>query len=226
MANRQIETTVANIVAELRSLRSEKNLLGMKRFAIDTEKAFGIKLPLLRAMAKPYRHNHDLALALWQTGYHECRLMAIFIDDPRQVTEQQMESWIKDFRSWDLCDQACALFAKTPFAVNKVEEWSTRVHEFEKRAAFALIAWMAVHLKKEPDDFFIRFMPIIERECCDERNFVKKAVNWALRQIGKRNQILNNVALNSARKIKNMECKSARWIANNAIKELEEKYLL
>ena len=215
---------IQSIIKDLESQRNEKNLAGMARFGIETSKAFGIKLPVLRNMAKQYKKDHDLALALWETGYHEARLLAIFIDDPKKVTEQQMESWISDFNSWDICDQATALFDKTPYAVPKVFEWAERQPEFEKRAAFAMIAWMAVHLKKETNQFFLDFLPLIENHSCDERNYVKKAVNWALRQIGKRNKELNKLALNSAYAIFKKDCKSAKWIARDAIRELEGKF--
>lgn len=220
MNNSKTDVAVKQIISELKSLKDEKNIAGMARFGIETSKAFGIKLPVLRNMAKHYKNNHALALALWKTGYHEGRLLAIFIDDPKEITEKQMESWIKDFNSWDICDQACALFDKTPFALEKIFEWSKREKEFEKRAAFAMIAWMAVHLKKEPDIYFLQFLPVIENAGCDERNYVKKAVSWALRQIGKRNSTLNNTALKTAQKIKEKDCKAGRWIANDVIKEL------
>ncbi|MBA3284169.1 MAG: DNA alkylation repair protein [Nitrosopumilus sp.] len=220
----EIQHTVNQIISEPAKLKNETNLQGMARFGIATDKAFGIKLPVLREIAKPYKSNHDLALALWETGWHECRLLAVFIDDPKHVMENQMEHWVKDFNSWDICDQACSFFGKTRFAVQKAFEWTERKPEFEKRAGFALIAWMAVHLKKEPDKFFLQFLLLIEREACDERNFVKKAVNWALRQIGKRNAELNKAALKTSYKIKQQECNAARWIANDAIRELEGKF--
>jgi len=220
MNNERIHESVKQIITELKKQKDEKNIAGMARFGIVTSKAFGIKLPVLRGMAKHYKKNHELALALWETGYHECRLLAVFIDDPEQVTEKQMDSWVKDFNSWDICDQATALFDKTLFAVQKTFEWSKGEAEFEKRAAFAMIAWMAVHMKKETDEFFLQFLPLIVRESCDERNFVKKAVNWSLRQIGKRNSTLKKAALKTAQKIKEKDCKAAKWIANDAIREL------
>lgn len=193
----------------------------MARFGINASRAFGIKLPVLREMAKPYRKNHALALELWKTQLHEAKLVAIFIDDPKALTEAQMEAWIKDFDSWDITDQACmGLFTHWPLAYDKVVEWSYRTPEFERRAAFSLLAGLTVHDKKAENEKFIRLLPVIESAATDERNFVKKAVNWALRQIGKRNEVLNLEAIACARRIQQLPSKSARWIAADALREL------
>lgn len=213
-------TEVEFILKELEKLGSERNREGMKRFGITVEKAFGISVSTLRQLAKPYRKNHALALELWQTGYHEARILAAIIDDPIQVTPEQMDEWVKDFNSWDLCDQACSLFDKTPHAVAKIKEWVTREPEFEKRAGFALLAELAWHSKTEPDETFMVLLPLLEQGAGDGRNFVKKAVNWALREIGKRSRLLNTAAIKMAQVIEAQGTKSARWIAKDALREL------
>lgn len=213
--------SVATILAEFEKHRNVANIEGMARFGIDSSHAFGIKLPVLRAIAKPYRKKHTLALELWQTGYHEARLMAIFIADPKLVTVELMETWMKDFNSWDIVDQACShLFSKHPEAYDKVIEWTQLEPEYERRTAFSLLAMLAVHDKKAPDQKFLALLPIIEQYAFDERNFVKKAVNWALRQIGKRNEVLNLASIACAKRIKEQNSKSGNWIANDALREL------
>ncbi|HEY4823209.1 MAG TPA: DNA alkylation repair protein, partial [Candidatus Bathyarchaeia archaeon] len=157
----------------------------------------------------------------------EARILAGFVDDPKMVTEGQMESWAKDFDSWDVCDQVCSsLFDKTPFAHRKAVDWSGKKEEFVKRAGFVLMAALAVHDKKAGDDMFVRFLPIIKRESNDDRNFVKKAVNWALRQIGKRNLTLNSMAVRTAKEIQNLDSKAARWVASDALRELTDENVL
>jgi 3-methyladenine DNA glycosylase AlkD len=196
----------------------------MSRFGINTEKAFGVNIPVIRNIAKSHKRNHSLALELWATAIHEARLLAAFIDDPLQVTEAQMETWVHDFNSWDLCDQTCGnLFIKTPFAYQKAVAWTYRPQEFVKRAGFAMMAYLAVHDKKAPDEQFLGFFLHIEREARDARNYVKKAVNWALRQIGKRNTDLRDVARELASRIKEQPFPSARWIASDAIREWQKK---
>ncbi len=218
---------VKSIIEELKKLGDPVNLKGMGRYGINTDKAFGVKIPLLRQMAKTYKNDHSLALKLWETGYHEARLIAIFIDDPKLVTEEQMENWVLDFNSWDICDQACSnLFDKTPFGYKKALEWATRDEEFVKRAGFAMMAMLAVHDKKASDDQMTQFFPFIEKSASDKRNFVKKAVNWALRQIGKRNMALNLEAIVIASRIKEQEAASAKWIATDALKELHREDIL
>lgn len=198
------------------------NREGMARFGINTEKAFGVSVYKIRAMAKKLGKDHKLAEQLWATENHEARMLACFIDEPDKVTELQMDDWVAEFDSWDICDQVCSnLFDKTPFALKKIDEWTTDSREFVKRAGFVLIAALSVHDKNAEDSLFIGFLTVIERESHDERNFVKKAVNWALRSIGKRNKGLNRVALTSARKILEQDSKSAKWIARDAIRELE-----
>jgi 3-methyladenine DNA glycosylase AlkD len=193
----------------------------MVRFGINPKNTYGISMPVIRKMAKEIGKDHRLALKLWQSGIHEARILAGLTDKPQKVTEKQMEAWVKDFDSWDVCDQVCGnLFDRTPFAYQKAVEWSSRPEEFVKRAGFVLMATLSVHDKKAVDQKFGPFFRLIQKEATDERNFVKKAVNWALRQIGKRNLALNKKAILVAKKIQKMESRSARWIANDAIREL------
>ena len=209
------------IIRKIESLADPMAVKGMARFGINPENTYGIAIPALRKMAKETGKDHALAQQLWASGIHEARLLATFIDRPEMVTEAQMERWVGDFDSWDVCDQCCGnLFDRTEFAHWKAIEWSEREEEFVKRAGFVLMATLSVHDKKAGDEAFIKFLPIIRREAADGRNFVKKAVNWALRQIGKRNPVLNRAALAAAEEIGQIEAKSARWIAADAIREL------
>ncbi|MEO8285410.1 MAG: DNA alkylation repair protein [Chloroflexota bacterium] len=209
------------VIDRLRAMGDERNRAGMARFGIATDRAFGVSVVNIRKLAKETGKDHALALELWNTGIHEARILASVIDVPKAVTEEQMEQWVSDLDSWDLCDQCCAnLFDKTPFAAAKVAEWSEREPEFEKRAAFSLLAYLAVHNKKASDADFLPFLRIIVRESTDERNFVKKAVNWSLRQIGKRNPTLNKAAIETAQEIASLPSRSARWIAKDALREL------
>jgi 3-methyladenine DNA glycosylase AlkD len=214
------------IIKELKSLSNPKNVEGMARFGINPENTFGVSMPVIRKMGKDIGKNHELAQQLWSTRIHEARILAGLIDDSKFVTEEQMEKWVKDFDSWDVCDQVCMnLFDKTPFAYKKAIEWSSRKEEFVKRAGFALMASLSVHDKKAKDKDFIKFLPLIKSESTDERNFVRKAVNWALRQIGKRNKKLQKEAIRTAKEIQKIESKSAKWIASDAIRELKDKKL-
>ena len=212
------------ILKKFKSLSNPKNVEEMKRFGIRGKVIYGVSIPNLRNMAKELGKDHELALKLWKSEIHEARLLAGFIDDLKKVSEEQMEEWVKDFDSWDICDQVCSnLFDKTEFAWKKAFEWSKRKEEFVKRAGFVLMAALYVHDKKTPDKDFERFFPIIIRESNDERNFVRKAVNWALRQIGKRNKRLNKKAIDVAKKIYRMDSKTAKWIASDALRELTSK---
>jgi 3-methyladenine DNA glycosylase AlkD len=195
---------------------------GMARFGIRSSEVLGISVPVLRAMAKRIGCDHALAQDLWHSGVLEARIVASLVGDPKQVTEELMESWVSDFDSWAVCDGAsCVLFDKTKFAWKKAIAWSRRDEEYVKRAGYVLMAALAVHDKAAADEKFLRFLPAMKRGATDERNFVKKAVNWALRQIGKRNRKLNKVAIQAAREIRTMDSKSARWIAADALRELE-----
>jgi len=214
--------SVHDVMNKLKAKAKPGQLEGMERYGMVREKRLGISIPDLRKMAKELGKDHELALKLWETGFQESRILASMIDHPDEVTEQQMEDWVKDINSWDVCDQVCMnLFEKIPFARKKLIEWSTREEEFVKRTAFSLIACLAWYDTQSPDKDFIQLLPIIKRGATDERNFVKKAVSWALRNIGKRNATLNNSALNTAREIHKMDSKVARWIASDVIRDLE-----
>lgn len=209
------------IISRLKSLGSERNRAGMQRYGINVDKAFGVSVTKLRALAKEIGRNHELSLLLWGTGIHEAWILAALVGEPEKVTPRQMDSWVRDFDSWDVCDTVCgSLFDKTPFAYKKAADWSQKDEEFVKRAGFALMAWLAVHDKEATDKKFEKFFPLIRRAATDEGNFVKKAVNWALRQIGKRNRELNKKAITLAKEIQKINSNSARWIANDALKEL------
>jgi 3-methyladenine DNA glycosylase AlkD len=212
---------IEEITDLLRQISNPVYLAGMKRFGIDDKTAFGIPTPELRKLAKVIKKDHSLALALWDTNIHEARILATMIDDPKLVTREQVDKWVSDFNSWDICDQACGnLFDRTPYAIEKALQYITAKEEFVKRAGFVLMAEYAVHDKKAPDESFLTLLPIIEREAWDERNFVKKAVNWALRQIGKRNDTLKIAAIETANKILLQNTKAAKWIATDALREL------
>lgn len=193
----------------------------MSRFGIQTKKALGVSLPNIRELARKFGVHHELAQELWKTGIHEARLLASMIDDPGKVSEDQMEKWASDFNSWDIVDQCCGnLFDRTQFAVKKAHEWSKRKEEYVKRAGFAMMAEMAVHDRNASDKTFLDFLPATVREASDERNFVKKAVNWAVRQIGKRNAILNAAAIKTCAEIQTSGSRSGKWIAADALREL------
>lgn len=209
------------ILKEIKANGNPENVSGMQRFGIRFEKCFGCNIPFLRNLAKKYKGNHKLALELWKTEIHEARILSFLIEDPNQTTELQIETWLKDVKSWDICDGLCNnLIRKTKWAYPKIYEWIERDDEFQKRAGFVMMAVLAVHNKKADDEIFIDFLEIIEKKFDDERNFVKKAVNWALRQIGKRNSILNKKAIKTAENILNKDTKTGNWIATDAIREL------
>jgi 3-methyladenine DNA glycosylase AlkD len=210
-----------DILSQLHAQANPANVAGMARYGISTSNTLGVTIPVLREMAKPHRLDHALALQLWDTGIHEACLMATMVDDPKQVTEKQMERWVHAFDSWDICDQCCSnLFDKTSFAWDKAVEWCHRDEEFVRRAGFVMMAALSVHDKKATDESFLPFLALIEQGATDERNFVKKAVNWALRQIGKRNAHLRKVAMQTARRIQKQDSKAARWVAADALREL------
>lgn len=233
----------SNVISLLKSQKNPKNIAGMARFGISAKNTLGVSMPIIRNMAKNIRKNissdkktgkeksakerHNLALKLWNSKIHEARILAGLIDEPALVSAKQMDKWAKDFDSWDVCDQVCMnLFDKTEFAWAKPFEWSKRKEEFAKRAGFALMAALAFHDKKSADEKFLRFFPLIKREAKDERNFVRKAVNWALRQIGKRNKNLCRQALKTAREIQSdyPDNKTAKWVSGDTIRELERKH--
>jgi 3-methyladenine DNA glycosylase AlkD len=213
--------SVEHVIDELRHRGSPSAVAGMSRFGIQTGTALGVSIPDIRELARKVGTHHDLAQSLWKTGIHEARILASMIDDPAEVSEDQMEKWASDFDSWDVVDGCCGnLFDKTQFATRKAHEWSKREEEYVKRAGFVLMAEMAVHDKSASDRIFLDFLPIIVREASDERNFVKKAVNWALRQIGKRNANLNAAAIKTCAQIKESGSRAGKWIAADALREL------
>jgi len=208
------------VIWELQSRRNQKNIEGMARFGINPKNTLGISIYDLRKIAKEIGKDHQLALKLWESGIHEARILAGFVDEPEKVTEAQLEEWVKDFDSWDTVDQVSALIAHTPFVIKKIHEWSKRKEEFVRRTAFSLIAEVGWWDKGMGDRDFEQFFPLIKEAATDERNFVKKAVNWALRNIGKRNKALNRRAITVAKEIQKIDSKSARWIAADALREL------
>jgi 3-methyladenine DNA glycosylase AlkD len=217
-------TTLQFVMRELKSHADPEAARGMARFAVGGAHTLGVSIPILRGMAKRIGKNHDLALGLWRTGIHECRILASMVDDPSRVDERQMEAWAGDFDSWDVTDQCVMnLFEKLPVAWQKAVEWSSRSEEFVRRTGFVLMARFAVSDKTAEDGRFLRFFPMLREGAKDERNFVKKAVNWAIRQIGKRNPRLNRESLKLCGILMKTDSASARWIAADAIRELESE---
>ena len=215
-------TTLDEVLNKLNEKAKSDQLEGMARFGIVGDQRMGVSVPDMRRIAKDIGKNHQLALKLWDTGIPEAMIVAGMVAEPDKLTEEQMEDWVVDINSWDICDQVCMnLFEKSPYVEQKIFEWSAREEEFVKRTAFALIACLAWHDKDASDQAFTKYFPVIKNGSTDERNFVKKAVNWALRNIGKRNIELNQAAIQVAREIQAVDSKSARWIASNAIRELE-----
>ncbi len=216
--------SVKDVLDRLRSKAKPDQLEGMAKYGMVVEQRLGVSIPDLRKMAKDIGKDHTLALELWKTGIAEAGILAAMVDDPDKLTEEQMEDWVKGINSWDVCDQICMnLFEKSQLAWKKIADWSEREEEFVKRTAFSLIACLAWHDKKTSDEKFIELLPAVIRGATDERNFVKKSVNWALRNIGKRNLNLNKVAINTAKEIQRLDSKAARWVASDAIKELESE---
>lgn len=212
------------IIEELESLSDPELVDHKHRFGNESNKIYGVRMPELTRIARKTGKNHGLAEKLWRHGYTETRILACLIDDPKQVNEEQMDRWALEFNSWHVCDNCCMkLFRKTPFAYQKIHQWSSREEEYVKRAAFSLIATLAVHDKKADDTKFEQLFPLIIKASNDERNFVKKAVNWALRQIGKRNLKLNKKSIRVAEEIDNMDSKNAKWIAKDALRELRSE---
>jgi 3-methyladenine DNA glycosylase AlkD len=213
--------SVEQVLDELRAKARPEDLAGMAQYGMTTQERLGVRVPEMRKIAKQLGKDHQLALDLWQTGIAEARILASMVDRPEEVTEEQMEAWVRDLDSWDVCDQLCMnLLDKTPLAWRKVREWSHREQEYVKRAAYALIACLAWHDKAAPDQAFIDLMPLIVAGATDGRNYVKKAVSWALRHIGKRNPRLHGVALQTAAELSEVEAPSARWIAAQAVRDL------
>lgn len=214
----------SEVIEELREMGDADAVAGMARYGIATKAAFGVSVSDLRAIARRLGRDHGLALELWDSGFHEARILASMVDLPEEVTERQMEKWVSEFDSWDVCDGCCGnLFDRTPYAYAKASEWSRKKQEFVKRAGYVLMAELAVHDKAAKDSAFTGFFEDIVRGSTDDRNFVKKAVNWALRQIGKRNRKLNIEALAVAKRISEIDTKSSRWVASDAVRELKSE---
>jgi 3-methyladenine DNA glycosylase AlkD len=214
--------SVKDVLDKLQSKAQPEQLKGMAKYGMTVDQRLGVSVPDMRKLAKEIGRDHKLALDLWRTGIAEARIVAGMVGDPAKLTEEQMEEWVKGINSWDVCDQVCMnLFEKNQLAWKKIIDWSEREEEFVRRTAFSLIACLAWHDKKASDEKFIELLPVIIRGATDERNFVKKAVNWALRNIGKRNLNLNRAAINAAKEIQRLDSKAARWIAADAIRELE-----
>ena len=214
--------SAADILARLWDLASPVNVAGMARYGMSVNERLGVPVPEMRRIAKAAGKDHAAALQLWDTGIAEARIVASMVAVPAQLTEEQMDAWVKDFDSWDVCDQVCMnLFEKSPLARRKIVEWASREEEFVKRASFALLACVAWHDRRATDEELIAFLPLVAQAASDERNFVKKAVNWALRTIGKRDRALNRAAIQAAREIQRLDSRAARWIAADALRELE-----
>jgi 3-methyladenine DNA glycosylase AlkD len=216
--------SVNDIVERLKSKANPNNLEGMARYGISTANRFGNSIPFLRKLAKEIGKNHKLALELWEEGIDETKILASMIGEEDKLTEAQAEKWVADFNSWDVCDQVCMnLFKKLPFAKKKIKEWSKGKEEFVKRAAFSLIACIAVYDKEKPDNEFMKFLSLIKKAATDERNYVKKAVSWALRNIGKRNKNLNKEVIKFASELEKTDSKSGRWIARETLKDIQRE---
>lgn len=212
-----------DILAKLRSLSDPKAVEGMARYGINSNNTLGVSVAELRRMAKSIGKDHNMALELWESGIHEARILATIVEDPRETSNEQLERWVGELDSWDVCDGFCAnLVEKTGFAYEKALAWSAREEVFVKRAGFVMMARLAVSDKKAPDDVFEQFLSIIKSRCEDERNFVKKAVNWALRQIGKRNASLNKKAIAVGEQLRRLDSTAAKWIAADALRELTD----
>ena len=215
------------LLHEFESLGNPVNVAGMARYGIRSAKVLGISVAVIRSRAKALGRNHDLAAALWKTGVMELRLLAALVDDPALVTEAQMEAWVREFDSWALCDGVCCvLFDRTAFAASKARAWVRRRDEYVRRAGFVLMAGLATHDKSAPDRLFLSFLPLIENRASDPRNLVRKAVNWALRGIGKRNLALNAAAVEVARRLVARDEASARWVGRDALAELTSEKTL
>ncbi len=209
------------LLATLRAQANPANVAGMARYGINTEGTLGIPIPVLRGLGREAGRDHALAMELWDSGIHEARILASLVADPARLTRREADRWVRGFDSWDVCDQVCAnLFRYTPFAMEKAAAWARGKREFTRRAGFSLMAGLTVKAKDAPDSQFEAFLPLIAEAATDERNVVKKAVNWALRQIGKRNARLRTKAIAAAEEIARIDSRAARWIASDALREL------
>jgi 3-methyladenine DNA glycosylase AlkD len=218
--------TLNEAISELKLLATPEHFAQLERFGIKSSKAIGVKVPSIRNLAKKIGIDHELALELWATEIHEARLLASMIEDARTLSEKQFDEWTADFDSWDMCDVTCDLFGRSPLVFNKIHEYTAREEEFVKRCGFALMCELSFHNKKIKNEDFYPFFDLIEREAWDNRNFVRKAVNWALRQIGKRNEVLRIKAIECAERVLKQETKSARWIATDTLRELNNPKII
>jgi len=220
-AQRSIEDEMRTALSWLERKSTSRDRQNLKRFGITANKAFGVSVANIQVLGKRLGRNHELAAALWDTGWYEARMLCSFVDEPALVTPAQMDRWCRDFDNWGICDTVCFhLFDRTPHAWAKVTKWSDRREEFVKRAAFALLASLAGHDKSAGDEAFVGRLPLIERAATDERNFVKKGVSWALRRIGRRNAALNAAAVKVARRLADSPRAAARWVGKDALREL------
>ena len=216
--------TLEGLLQTLRAYANPVNVAGMARYGIETRNALGVPMPVLRALGKQAGRSHSLAGALWKSGIHEARILAGLVEELDRVTPRQMDRWAREFDSWDICDQSCQnVFRYTPFAFEKAAEWAHAEAVFVRRAGFALMAGLAVKARDASDGRFEAFLPLIADAARDDRNMVRKSVNWALRQIGKRNPSLREKAMQAARGIREQGTRSARWIASDALRELERR---
>jgi 3-methyladenine DNA glycosylase AlkD len=200
---------------------TKRNREGMARYGIHSDKAFGVSVSALQKLGKQLGRDHELAAALWDTGWYEARMLTGFVDDPSLVRPAQMNRWARDFDNWAICDHLCFhLFDRTPHAWSRIDQWSSRREEFVKRAAFALLASVALHDKRTGDEPFLESLPLMERAATDERNFVKKGVSWALRSVGRRSQTLNAAAVELAHRLGESTEAPARWVGRDALKDL------
>ena len=220
MAELSPSSTAAEVIAHLRDLGSEENRQGMKRYGIRIDRALGISHGAQRDIARKIKRNHERAFELWASGITEAQFIASVTADPKRFTKADARRWTAEFDSWDIVDGVSDLFVDTDHWRELIEEFAADEREFVRRTAFAMIAWSVVHRKKEPDETLVTFLPLIEARSEDERNFVKKAVNWALRSIGKRNARLNAAALKLAEELAASENRTARWIGRDAIRDL------
>lgn len=217
----------AAIINRLRKIATKHTLEGMTRYGIPNDRAFGVSVKDLQIEARKIGRNHTLALDLWKTGWYEARMLATFLDEPERVTPAQMDKWCRDFDSWAICDTACFhLFDRTPHAFKKIAQWATRKEEFVRRAAFALLASVALHNKKLNDDVFLECIPLMEAASRDERNFVKKGVSWALRGIGRRNKVLHQASSALAHKLAASEHPTERWVGKDVLRDITRPMVL
>jgi 3-methyladenine DNA glycosylase AlkD len=215
--------SAATVIAQLQAEADPARIPGMERVGIDVSHALGVGVPRIRAVAKRCGTDHDLARALWGSGIHEARILATLVADPDATSDKDMESWVADLSSWDVCDFAADLFGRTTAGIAKIPAWTRRSEGYVKRCAFSMIARRSVWANQAPDREFLGYLPLIRRAATDDRNEVKKGVSWALRQIGKRNRALHSAAIDEAERILLLGTPSARWIARDVLRELESE---